>query len=87
MTALLFIYFIIINIVGFVIMYIDKQKAKKHLWRISEATLFLIAAIGGSIGVLLGMQKFRHKTNHIKFTWGIPAIIFIQATILLQILL
>ena len=69
------IYLLIINAVGFALMLIDKQKARRGRWRIPEATLMTIAAIGGSVGSLFGMYTFRHKTKHIKFTVGIPAIL------------
>ena len=69
------IYLLIINAVGFALMLIDKQKARRGRWRIPEATLMTIAAIGGSVGSLFGMYTFRHKTKHIKFTIGIPAIL------------
>lgn len=59
-------------------MYIDKQKAKKHQWRISEDTLIGVSIIGGGIGTLWGMHVFRHKTKHAKFTIGIPLIIELQ---------
>ena len=59
-------------------MYIDKEKAKKHKWRISENTLIILALLGGSIGSFIGMNKFRHKTKHIKFKYGIPLIIIFQ---------
>lgn len=72
------LYLIIINAVGFMLMLIDKWKAKKNRWRIPEATLFLVAAIGGSIGSIAGMYAFRHKTKHIKFTFGMPLILAIQ---------
>ncbi|MCC0639859.1 DUF1294 domain-containing protein [Clostridioides sp. ES-S-0145-01] len=72
------IYFIIINIIGLSSMYIDKKKAIKNKWRIKEATLLAIAIIGGSIGSIIGMYSFRHKTKHIKFTLGIPFIILLQ---------
>ena len=75
---LIVLYLIIINAVGFMLMLIDKWKAKKNRWRIPEATLFLVAAIGGSIGSLIGMYTFRHKTRHVKFTLGIPAILAVQ---------
>jgi uncharacterized membrane protein YsdA (DUF1294 family) len=75
------IYLLIINAVGFVLMLVDKFKAKKKLWRIPEATLMTVAAIGGSIGSLLGMYTFRHKTKHIKFTLGIPAILAVQIAV------
>ena len=64
--------------IAFIIIYIDKQKAIKHKWRIKESTLFLISIIGGSLGTLLGMYTFRHKTKHIKFTLGIPFILILQ---------
>ncbi len=75
---ILLIYLLIINAVGFLFMFIDKQKAKKKKWRIPEVTLMGIAAMGGSIGSLMGMYTFRHKTLHKKFTIGIPAILILQ---------
>lgn len=72
------IYLLIVNALGFLLMLIDKQKAKRNLWRIPEATLMGVAAIGGSIGSLLGMYTFRHKTKHPKFTIGIPVILVLQ---------
>lgn len=71
-------YLLIINAVGALAMLVDKIKAKKKLWRIPEATLMTIAAIGGSIGVLAGMYLFRHKTRHAKFYIGVPLILVIQ---------
>ena len=56
----------------------DKRKAKKNLWRIPEATLMMSAVLGGSVGALAGMNMFRHKTKHLKFTLGIPAILIAQ---------
>lgn len=76
------IYFITINFIGFITMYIDKYKAKHHKWRIRENTLLLIATLGGSIGSYLGMQKFRHKTKHGKFIYGIPFILFLHIIII-----
>ena len=75
---LLFLYLLIMNAAGFISMLADKHKAKKKLWRIPEATLLAIAALGGSIGSLAGMYAFRHKTKHLKFTLGIPAILIVQ---------
>lgn len=72
------IYLLIINAAAFLLMLIDKQKAKKNRWRIPESTLMLTATLGGSIGALAGMYTFRHKTKHLKFTLGIPAILVIQ---------
>jgi len=74
----LLIYLLIINAVGFLLMLIDKWKAKHHIWRIPEATLMGVAALGGSVGSLLGMYTVRHKTKHIKFTIGIPVILVVQ---------
>ena len=82
----LLIYLLIINAVGFLLMLVDKFKARKKLWRIPEATLMTVAAIGGSIGSLLGMYTFRHKTKHIKFTLGIPAILAVQIALALWLL-
>lgn len=75
-------YLLIINAIGFVIMLIDKKKAKKGAWRIPEATLMTIAIVGGSLGSLLGMYHFHHKTRHIKFTLGIPVILLFQLVII-----
>ena len=72
------IYFIIINIIGFLAMYIDKQKAKKGKWRIPEKTLFIITALGGGIGTIAGMYTFRHKTQKMQFVIGFPAILIIE---------
>ena len=75
---LLCIYLIGINLLLFILMGIDKFKAKRGLWRIPEKTLFLTAALGGSIGGILGMQLFRHKTRHNSFKFGFPAILIAQ---------
>ena len=76
-NALLY-YLIVINVVTFLVYGIDKWKAKQGSWRISEATLLILAAIGGSIGALLGMKVWRHKTQHKKFKYGLPLILIIQ---------
>ena len=73
-------YLVIINITSYAMMGIDKQKAKKGAWRISEATLFMTAILGGSIGSILGMKHFRHKTKHWYFKYGMPAILILQIT-------
>ena len=72
------IYLCIINAAGFMLMLLDKWKAKKNLWRIPEATLFMVAILGGSIGSLLGMYAVRHKTKHLTFTVGMPLILALQ---------
>ncbi len=78
MKNLLYIYIFLINILGFLLMYIDKQNAINNKWRISETSLLSLSIVGGSIGIYIGMNKFRHKTKHNKFKIGIPIIIFIQ---------
>ena len=77
-TEALLYYLIVINIVTFLVYGIDKWKAKQGSWRISEATLLILAVIGGSIGALLGMKVWRHKTMHKKFKYGLPLILIIQ---------
>lgn len=72
------LYLLLINAIAFFLMLADKRKAKKNLWRIPERTLMLSAALGGSIGALAGMYTFRHKTKHLKFTLGVPAILIAQ---------
>ena len=74
-------YLIAINIVTFFLYGIDKYKAKKNQWRISEATLLTMAAIGGSIGAWAGMRLWHHKTMHKKFKYGIPLIIIMQVAL------
>ena len=78
MKTLLITYIIVINLIGFFLMGIDKFRAKRQKWRIRERTLFLVALFFGSIGVLVGMYVFRHKTRHLSFSLGIPAILFAQ---------
>lgn len=75
---ILLTYLTIINAVGFTFMLVDKRRARKNRWRIPEATLMGIAAVGGSVGSLVGMYTFRHKTRHPKFTIGIPVILVLQ---------
>ena len=81
------IYLLTINAAGFALMLIDKWKAKKNRWRIPEATLMTVAALGGSIGSLLGMYTIRHKTQHLKFTLGIPLILAVQIVAAVWILI
>ena len=71
-------YFIIINVIAFAMMGIDKKRARTNAWRIPEKTLFLAALLGGSIGAICGMQHFRHKTKHWYFKYGMPAILIAQ---------
>ena len=84
-TQNIIIYFIIINIIGFLAMFIDKQKAKKGKWRIPEKTLFIITALGGGIGTIAGMYTFHHKTKKLKFTIGLPTILILEIILVIYL--
>lgn len=71
-------YLILINCIALALMGIDKSRARRGAWRIPEKTLFLSALLGGSIGAILGMQAFRHKTKHWYFQYGMPLILIVQ---------
>lgn len=75
-------YLLITNLAGFLLMGVDKRKARKNKWRIPEKTLFLTALLGGSIGSILGMYMFRHKTKHTAFVIGMPCILVLQCILL-----
>ena len=81
------IYLVIVNIIGFSIMGIDKSRARKRAWRIPESHLFIIALIGGSIGTIVGMYFFRHKTRHWYFVFGMPIILAIQVIFVIALFL
>ena len=81
------LYLLLINAGAFVLMLADKQKARKKRWRIPERTLIGSALLGGSLGALLGMYTFRHKTKHLKFTLGVPAILIAQIALAIWIFL
>lgn len=85
-TLLLAGYVILINLIGFFLMGIDKRKAIKHAFRIPESTLFIVALIGGSLGSLLGMYIFHHKTRHWYFVYGMPAILILHIIAILALL-
>ena len=87
LTHILLLYLVAVNLVTFLIYGIDKFKSKRARWRVPEATLLWLAAVGGSIGAWLGMKLWHHKTAHKKFKYGIPLIIIIQAAIVLWILI
>lgn len=72
------IYLLVLNIIGFLIMGIDKRRAKKRMWRIPEKTFFIVSLLGGSIGTWAGMYAFRHKTKHWYFVIGMPLILALQ---------
>lgn len=84
---LLIPYLLIINAISFLLMLIDKQKARKKKWRIPESTLFTAAALGGSLGGILGMKLFHHKTLHAKFKYGFPALFVVQVVLIGYLLL
>ena len=72
------LYLLIINAVGFLLMGLDKRRAKRGQWRISEKTLFLPPLLGGTVGAIVGMQVFHHKTKHWYFRYGLPALLMVQ---------
>ena len=75
-------YLLAINVAAFLVYGIDKLKAKHAKWRISEATLLLLAAVGGSIGAWMGMKVWHHKTLHMKFRYGVPIILLLQIALI-----
>lgn len=77
------IYLAIVNVVAFVMMGVDKSKAKRHRWRISELALFAPAVLFGSLGSLIGMFLFHHKTHKPKFLWGVPVSLIVQIIIVI----
>ena len=77
-SSMILHYLFVINIIAFLLMGIDKHKARRGKWRIPEKTLFLTALLGGSIGSILGMYQFRHKTKHTAFVIGMPCILLFQ---------
>lgn len=79
------LYLVVMNVLTFIVYGIDKQKAKRGNWRISEKTLMMLAVFGGSIGAWIGMQVFRHKTKHLLFVIGVPLIFFVELGIALAV--
>lgn len=77
------IFVLVMSLITFIVFGVDKWKARNDKWRTPESTLFLLAIFGGSIGALLGMQIFRHKTQHWSFRLGIPLILMLQAAVLI----
>ncbi len=77
-TQNILLYFLFINLFGFLIMWIDKRKAEKGRWRIPEKTLFIVTALGGGIGTIAGMYTFRHKTQKLNFVIGFPFITILE---------
>ncbi len=79
---LVLLYFLAVNLAALFLYGLDKRRARKDAWRISEKTLLLTALLGGSVGALAGMRLFRHKTRKWYFRWGVPAILALQLTAL-----
>ena len=71
-------YLLLVNLAGFLLMGLDKRRARRGAWRISEKALFLPAVLGGSLGAIVGMRTFRHKTRHWYFRWGFPLLLVVQ---------
>ena len=78
-------YLLVVNITSFILYGIDKYKARKGKWRISEARLLVMAAIGGSVGAWAGMKLWHHKTLHKKFTIGVPLIFILQVALMVYL--
>ena len=86
MFPMLLVVLIVMNLLAFALMGIDKAKAKSGAWRIPEKTLFLVTALFGGLGGTLGMKVFRHKTKHWYFKWGFPVLLVVQIVLLAVIL-
>ena len=86
LSTIIPIYIILINIIGFFIMLIDKKKAENGKWRIQEKTIFMVTILGGGIGTILGMYIFRHKTRVDYFTVGVPLIMIMQAVVIFYLM-
>lgn len=82
----LVVWLIAINLVTFAVYGADKRRARRGAWRVPEKTLFLLPLLGGSVGALLGMRVFRHKTKHWYFVWGVPAILLAQMALAVWLL-
>ena len=78
------LYFLIINLLGFLMMYLDKKKAIKGKWRISEKSLFMVTLLGGGIGTNIGMNLFRHKTKKMRFSIGFPTILIVEILLIIM---
>jgi uncharacterized membrane protein YsdA (DUF1294 family) len=85
--TLVLIAFLVMNIAGLLVMGEDKKRARKHQYRISERTLWLVAVFGGAIGATAGMQVYRHKTKHASFKFGFPVLAIIEVILLIKFLL
>ncbi len=84
-TKNILLYLTAVNFIAFFLMWYDKRRAREGLWRVKEKTLLLISLAGGAVGALAGMYRFRHKTRHAAFKYGIPAIIALQVFIVIAV--
>lgn len=82
---IIILYAVAVNVVSFIVMGVDKRKAIKRAWRIPESTLFVLAIIGGSLGSVIGMHLFHHKTRHWYFLYGMPVILALQVILILTL--
>lgn len=82
---IIILYAVVVNVVSFIVMGVDKRRAIKRAWRIPESTLFVLAIIGGSIGSIIGMHLFHHKTRHWYFLYGMPVILALQIILILAL--
>lgn len=82
----IFLYLLIMNVLGLYLMYADKKRAKQQVYRIKERTLWRVSFLGGVFGTLIGMNVFRHKTKHSSFKWGLPTLAIIEIVILFYFL-
>lgn len=82
---IIILYAVAVNVVSFIVMGVDKRKAIKRAWRIPESTLFVLAIIGGSLGSIIGMHLFHHKTRHWYFLYGMPVILALQVILILTL--
>ncbi len=82
MSQVVLYYLLTVNVIAFLMYGLDKLKAKINQWRIPESTLLLLAVVGGSVGAWAGMQVWRHKTQHVKFKYGVPVIFIVQIFLL-----
>ncbi|OMF56168.1 hypothetical protein BK139_15990 [Paenibacillus sp. FSL R5-0490] len=79
--------YLIMNVIGFCLMKLDKEKAKRNEFRISEKNLWITAFLSGAAGMTLGMKTFRHKTKHVQFKWGLPFLALLEAGLLLYLVI
>ena len=84
--TVLLVWLAVINLLTFIVYGADKRRARKGKWRVPEKTLFLLPLLGGSVGALLGMRVFHHKTKHWYFVWGVPAILLAQLALAVWLL-